>query len=542
MCSVFGVLKSPRDVRGTRDIAVAQSALLKHRGLDSMGVVQIGETVLVHNRIAIVDVFGGGQPLMGETESCAVAANAEIYNHTQIRSRYPNYPFKTASDCEAIIPIVLDKGAEGIAELRGMFAFALVYDEGKKFYVARDRMGILSLYWGTAVDGTIFVSSELKALLAVCETFAVFPPGHVMTETDSVPRPYIAPPKTSGGPFKSDPANLLALLTEVVDSHLMSDVDVGFLLSGGLDSSLISSIGARLLRTRGIKTIKSYSTGMLGSPDLAAARQVADFLSLDHYEYVFDLDEGIDSITETIRHLESYDVTSVRASVPMYLLARRIRANGTKVVLTGDGADELFGGYLYFHHAPNGKELHEELVRKLTSMHLYDCLRVNKTMLSWGVEPRVPFLDSDFVSYALDLKPEIKMPGNGRIEKQVLRESFLGYLPEAVLWRQKEQSSDGVGYGWIDGLRAYTDKAVSDSNFQIRAKRFPINTPRTKEAYFYREIFERLFDHSSAASCAPAGKIVGNATDAAAKWPGLIMSLDQSGRAVKSVHNFGTIL
>ena len=542
MCSIFGVLKSPRDARSTRDVAIAQSALLKHRGLDSMGTVQIGETVLVHNRIAIVDVFGGGQPLTGESESCAVAANAEIYNQASIRSHYPEYPFKTGSDCEAIIPVVLDRGAEGIAELRGMFAFALVYDGGKKFFVARDRMGILSLYWGTAADGTVFVSSELKALVDVCETFAVFPPGHVMTENDIAPRPYVETQKPAGGLFKSNPAELSARLTESVEAHLMSDVDVGFLLSGGLDSSLIASIAARLLRTRGVKTLKSYSTGMLGSPDLEAARQVAEYLSLDHYEYVFDLDEGIDAVTETIRHLESYDVTSVRASVPMYLLARRIRANGTKVVLTGDGADELLGGYLYFHHAPDAQEPHEELVRKLTSMHLYDCLRVNKTMLSWGVEPRVPFLDRDFVNYAMDLNPDFKMPGNGRIEKYLLRESFPGYLPETVLWRQKEQSSDGVGYGWIDGLRAYAADAVSDVDFQSVAERFPANTPRTKEAYFYREIFEKLFDHPSSVSCAPAGKVAGNATEAAAKWPGLVMSLDPSGRAVRSVHKFGAEL
>ncbi|SMX28668.1 Asparagine synthetase B [glutamine-hydrolyzing] [Pelagimonas phthalicica] len=538
MCSIFGVLKSPRDARRSRDLAVAQSALLKHRGLDSMGIVQIGETVLVHNRISIVDVFGGGQPLVGETDGVAVAANAEIYNQASIRGRYPNYRFKTGSDCEAIIPIVLDKGADAIAELRGMFAFALVYDGGKKFYVARDRMGILSLYWGTAADGTVFVASELKALVGICETFAVFPPGHVMTEKDSAPRPYVEPQKPMGNLFKSDPAELPARLTESVEAHLMSDVDLGFLLSGGLDSSLIASIAARLLRSRGVNTLKSYSTGMRGSPDLEAARQVADFLSFDHYEYVFDLEEGIDAVTETIRHLESYDVTSVRASVPMYLLARRIRANGTKVVLTGDGADELLGGYLYFHHAPNGSELHQELVRKLTSMHLYDCLRVNKTMLSWGVEPRVPFLDRDFVTYAMDLDPEFKMPGNGRIEKHLLRESFEGYLPEAVLWRQKEQSSDGVGYGWIDGLKAYTNHAVSDAAFETAADRFPLNTPRTKEAFYYREIFETLFDHPSSASCAPAGKAAGNATDTAAKWPGLVTSLDPSGRSVSTVHNF----
>ena len=542
MCSIFGVLKCTRDTRSTRATAVAQSALLKHRGLDSMGVIQIGETVLVHNRIAIVDVFGGGQPLTGEAESCAVAANAEIYNHAEIRSRYPKYPFKTASDCEAIIPVVLDKGAEGIAELRGMFAFALVYDGGKKYYVARDRMGILSLYWGTAADGTVFVSSELKALVGVCETFGIFPPGHVMTERDSKPRPYVDVQKFAGGLFKSDHTELVARLTESVEMHLMSDVDVGFLLSGGLDSSLITSIAARLLRTRGDKTLKSYSTGMSGSPDLEAARQVADFLSLDHYEYVFDIEEGVDAVTETIRHLESYDVTSVRASVPMYLLARRIRANGTKVVLTGDGADELFGGYLYFHHAPSGQELHEELVRKMTSMHLYDCLRVNKTMLSWGVEPRVPFLDRDFVSYAMDLSPDLKIPGNGRIEKHLLRESFPGYLPEKLLWRQKEQSSDGVGYGWIDGLKAHAASAVSDADFHAAAERFPINTPRTKEAYFYREIFHDLYNHPSSASCAPAGKVAGNATEAAAKWLGLMPSLDPSGRAIKSIHNFGADL
>ena len=542
MCSIFAALKIAGDMRKEREIATAQSALLQHRGPDSMGLVQLGDNIVIHNRISIVDVFGGGQPITGNNDSCTVAANAEIYNQAEIRSRYPVYSYKTSSDCEAILPLVLDKGSDGISELRGMFAFVLVYDDGKKFYVARDRVGILSLYWGKTAEGTIYVASELKALVGLCETFAVFPPGHVLTEKDSRPRPYVDFPKSISGEsasFISDAGELKERLTESVNAHLMSDVDLGFLLSGGLDSSLIASIAARLLRDRGVQTLRSYSIGLEGSPDLEAARKVAEFLALDHFEYVYDLEEGIDAINETIRHLESYDVTSVRASVPMYILARRIRGNGTKVVLTGDGADELFGGYLYFHHAPNGEELHSELVRKLTSMHLYDCLRVNKTMLSWGVEPRVPFLDRDFVEYAMNLAPELKRPGNGRIEKHLLRESFQEYLPDSVLWRQKEQSSDGVGYGWIDGLRSYTEEIVSDADFASAAERFPLNTPRTKEAYFYRNIFESLFDHPSSANCAPEGKSAGNATAAAVKWLNIDTSLDPSGRAIKSVHEFG---
>ncbi|MHA7773863.1 asparagine synthase B [Roseibium sp. M-1] len=540
MCSIFAILDLHSPVCAeTRQLAVAQSHKIYHRGPDANGIVAIGGTILAHNRISVVDVFRGGQPIVSAGSDAAVVANAEIYNHQEIRSLYPDYGFKTQSDCEAIIPLVLDKGKEGIDQLRGMFAFVLSFENGRRFYIARDRIGILSLYYGFDSRKRLHVASELKALTDACEEIHVFPPGHYLTESHQKPVPYFEIENFKTGirqGSQTTDEELNDALQEAVQAHLMSDVEIGFLLSGGLDSSLIASIATRIYRKNGVERLKSYSVGLENSPDLAAAREVAEYLELDHHEHVYTVQEGLDALRQTIYHLESYDVTSVRASVPMYLLARKIRGDGTKVVLTGDGADESFAGYLYFHNAPNAVALHEECVTKLEAMHLYDCLRANKTMLSWGVEPRVPFLDKQFLEFAMRIDPAQKMPGKGRIEKHLLRSAFEGFLPNSILWRQKEQSSDGVGYDWIDGLKKYAESQVTDVELAMAVQRYPHNTPRSKEAFLYRKIFEDLFPHPSAVYCAPDGKSSGNATKNARSWLGADAIDDPSGRALTSIH------
>ena len=538
MCSIFAALLCNGALSQHREVVVRESQKLAHRGPDSAGLSIIGRSILAHNRIAVVDVFTGGQPIHGPNKS-AVIANAEIYNHIALRQEFSSYSYTTGSDCEVIIPAVTTLGAAGITKLRGMFAFVCCYDDGRRYYIARDRVGILSLYYGFGSDGTLYVASELKALTDICTEFFIFPPGHYMTEADKEPRPYFdlrSELTSTSNSFHASPTELRDRLTESVQAHLMADVDVGFLLSGGLDSSLIASIGTRILTERGVRKPRSYSIGLADSPDLAAAREVAAFIGTDHFEYVYTLEEGIDAIEQTIYHLESYDVTSVRASVPMLLLSRRIRGRGTKVVLTGDGADELFAGYLYFYYAPDGTALHEELIRKLTSMHFYDCLRANKTMLGWGVEPRVPFLDNEFLSYAMALDPELKRPTTTHMEKYLLRSAFEGYLPDSVLWRQKEQSSDGVGYSWIDGLKAHCEEKISDDMLIHANQIYPFHTPRTKEAYFYRSLFERRFSHRSAENCSPDGKSSGNATSAARQWLDSTALDDPSGRALQAIH------
>ncbi|WP_106745390.1 asparagine synthase B [Yoonia maritima] len=539
MCSIFAILSHDRLPDDARKVAVRQSNLMSHRGPDASGIVEYPRSILVHNRISVVDVFSGGQPLRSPTDRSAVVANAEIYNHERIRERTAGFSYATSSDCEAILGLLEVLGPDAINQLEGMFAFAYVNDEKREYCVARDHIGILSLYYGYDASGRLYVSSELKSLERVCDWFAVFPPGHYLTHATPEPVQYYDPDwrKQEDAEHFAHVEGINDALTASVRAHLMSDVPVGLLLSGGLDSSLIASIAVKESKKLGLGKLKSYSVGLDGSPDLEAARDVAEFLGTSHFEYIFDPEEGIDALESTIYHLESYDVTSVRASVPMYLIARRIRGDGTKVVLTGDGADEVFGGYLYFHYAPSALELHKECVDKLGMMHLYDCMRANKTMLSWGVEPRVPFLDKAFLDYAMTVDPRLKLPSKDKMEKFILRNAFRGYLPDQVLWRQKEQSSDGVGYSWIGSLRSYAEASVSDRQLTDAAHRYKLNTPRSKEALLYRNIFSSLFSSTSAAECAPSAKFGGNATNRSHKWLGSKFSSDPSGRSISSIHS-----
>ena len=541
MCSIFAIFNPVCPETEARRLAVTLSNLMNHRGPDSHGVFSCSAGMLVHNRISIVDVFGGGQPLFAKDRSVALVANGEIYNHKQIRAGMPHYPFATDSDCEAILAAYLEYGIACLQHLRGMFAFAILDQASNTYLVARDHMGILSLYYGYDRCGTLYVASEMKALTGICEQIQILPPGHYLSGESTTPVCYYERDWQSYAQvtaWHKDTAVLRHALEDAVESHMMSDVSFGLLLSGGLDSSLVSSIAVRKHVEKGGKAsdLCSFSIGLEGSPDLLAARTMADFLGTRHFEHVYSLEEGFDEIRKTIWHIESYDVTTVRASTPMQMLARKIRGNGVKVVLTGDGSDEAFGGYLYFHKAPGPRELHEECVRKLSSMHLYDCLRVNKTLLSWGVEPRVPFLDRHFLDVAMRLDPGEKMCIDGRMEKHILRQTFSDYLPHSIAWRQKEQSSDGVGYDWIGGLKAMAASLVSDSMLAAARYRFPHNTPTSKEAYLYRQIFDELFPHRSAALCAPGGKTAGNATELASVWLGGMLIDDPSGRAVLGIH------
>jgi asparagine synthase (glutamine-hydrolysing) len=541
MCSIFGIFNPAVSEQEARHIAVEQSNLMIHRGPDSHGVFSCPSGVLVHNRISIVDVFTGGQPLYSQDQSVALVANGEIYNHHEIRQELAQYPFATASDCEAILAAYMEEGVACLQRLRGMFAFAILDQRTGTYLIGRDHMGILSLYYGHDASGALYVASEMKALVDVCERIEILPPGHYLSSASPEPvRYYERDWQSFEGVrgWSSEVAALREALEESVESHMMSDVSFGLLLSGGLDSSLVSSIAVRKYVQAGGRAsdLCSFSIGLEGSPDLAAAREMAAYLGTRHFEHVYTIEEGFDAIRKTIWHIESYDVTTVRASTPMQMLARKIRGNGVKVVLTGDGSDEAFGGYLYFHKAPGPRELHEECLRKLSMMHLYDCLRVNKTLLSWGVEPRVPFLDRRFLDVAMRIDPRFKMCGDGRMEKHILRETFADYLPPSIAWRQKEQSSDGVGYGWIGGLKTMAAQVVTDRALQAAGHRFPHNTPGSKEAYLYRSIFEELFPHRSAVHCAPGGKSAGNATEAASAWLGGQLIDDPSGRAVIGIH------
>ena len=462
MCGIFGVLDHQRPVAAARSLAVSQARLLRHRGPDYSGLYVDERVALAHERLAIVDPLHGAQPLVSADGQLVLAVNGEIYDHQATRARFPDWAFQTDSDCEVILPLYRAHGAELVHHLRGMFAFVL-YDKGTgDWLIARDPLGIIPLYLGRDAAGVLHVASELKALAAICETVDLFPPGHVMGKGDAAPRRWYARAWTTAVPdAPADPAALREALIDSVRSHLMSDVPYGVLLSGGLDSSVVAAIAARFAEHR-VESggrerawwprLHSFSIGLAGSPDVEAAARAAAFLGTAHHAFQFTVQEGIDALADVIWHLETFDVTTVRASTPMYLMARRIKAMGIKMVLSGEGSDELFGGYLYFHKAPGAEAFHEETVRKLQQLHLYDCLRANKSMAAWGVEARVPFLDTAFVDHAMGIPARHKLCGD-RIEKHLLRTAFQGWLPDDILWRQKEQFSDGVGYGWIDGLR-----------------------------------------------------------------------------------------
>ena len=550
MCSIFGVLELRQDLKSVRKMALRQSRLLRHRGPDWSGIYTADNAVLAHERLSIVDVNTGAQPILSESGRQALAVNGEIYNHQDIRDRFEgSYQFRTQSDCEVILPLYLEKGTEFLEELSGMYAFCL-YDEEKDFWMmARDPIGIIPLYYGHDAHGQLFVASEMKALMDVCNQVHEFPPGHYWCSGLEEPQTWYQRDWMEYETVEdaaTDRAALRQSLEDAVVSHLMTDVPYGVLLSGGLDSSITAALAAKHAEMRvedheekpaWWPRLHSFAIGLEGSPDLAAAQKAADHIGTVHHGFTFTIQEGLDALEEVIYHLETYDVTTIRAATPMFLMARKIRAMGIKMVLSGEGADEIFGGYLYFHKAPNGRAFHEETVRKLSRLHSYDCLRANKSMSAWGVEARVPFLDKEFLDVAMSINPADKMITGDRIEKQILREAFSHLLPESIAWRQKEQFSDGVGYGWIDGVKEFTDEHVSDAEMARAGGRFPFNTPVSKEAYWFRSVFEQHFPLASAAQTVPGGPTVACSTPEAVLWDKELQEMnDPSGRAMRAVH------
>ena len=533
-----------------RSQVLDMSRRLRHRGPDWSGIYCGKKAILAHERLSIVDPESGRQPLYSTDKKLVLAVNGEIYNHLDIRSKLNgSYTFTTHSDCEVILALYRKKGIDFLEDLSGIFAFAL-YDEEKDVYlIARDPIGINPLYMGWDKLGQFYVASELKALEPFCSRIEEFLPGHYFYSPEGEMKRYYQRDWMDYQAVKdqkTDIGTLREALETAVHKQLMCDVPYGVLLSGGLDSSVISAIAAKYARKR-VESgdtqeawwprLHSFAVGLEGSPDLVAARKVAEHLSTVHHEVHFTIEEGLDAIRDVIYHIETYDVTTVRASTPMYLLARVIKSMGIKMVLSGEGADEVFGGYLYFHKAPSAQAFHEETVRKLSKLHLYDCLRANKSLSAWGVEGRVPFLDKEFLDVAMRLNPEDKMAGNGRMEKWVVRKAFENYLPESVVWRQKEQFSDGVGYSWIDTLKQIAGERVTDEQMANARFRFPLNTPMNKEEYYYRSIFEEHFPSDSAAACVPSVPSIACSTPVALEWDASFSNnADPSGRAVKAVH------
>ncbi len=550
MCGFVGVFDLKVRAQELRPQVLKMSKKIRHRGPDWSGIFSCDQAILAHERLSIVDPESGGQPLYSKDGKLVLAVNGEIYNHMEIRSRIgDSYEFLTHSDCEVILALYREKGIDFLEDLNGIFAFAL-YDREKDVYlVARDHIGIIPLYQGWDKFGNYYVASELKSLEGYCSKIEEFLPGKYLYSPDGEVKTWYERDWQSYDAVKDngfDIAELRKALEDAVHRQLMSDVPYGVLLSGGLDSSVISAIAKKYAAYR-IESqdseqaywpqLHSFAVGLIGSPDLAAAQKVAEHIGTIHHEIHFTVQEGIDAIRDVIYHLETYDVTTVRASTPMYLLARVIKSMGVKMVLSGEGADEIFGGYLYFHKAPNAQAFHEETVRKLGKLHLYDCLRANKSLAAWGVEGRVPFLDKEFLDVAMRINPEEKMAKNGRMEKWVVRKAFEDYLPASVAWRQKEQFSDGVGYNWIDSLKAMVAEKVTDEQMNTAKYRFPINTPMSKEEYFYRSIFTEHFPSDSAASCVPSVPSIACSTPVALEWDASFKNnADPSGRSVGSVH------
>ena len=550
MCGIVAIFNIKEQTPELRAKALSMSKKIRHRGPDWSGIYCGGSAILAHERLSIVDPQSGGQPLYSPDKQQVLAINGEIYNHRDIRRRYEQtYAFQTGSDCEVILALYREKGIDFLEELNGIFAFAL-YDEAKdEFLIARDPIGVIPLYIGYDSDGTVYCASELKALEGFCERYEPFLPGHYYSSREGkMVRWYKRDWMTYEG-AKSNPVPVSALhdaLEDAVRRQLMSDVPYGVLLSGGLDSSVVSAIAkkfaSRRVETDGQKEawwpqLHSFAIGLKGAPDLVKAREVADFIGTVHHEINYTIQEGLDALRDVIYFIETYDVTTVRASTPMYLLARVIKSMGIKMVLSGEGADEVFGGYLYFHKAPDARAFHEETVRKLSKLYMYDCLRANKSLAAWGVEGRVPFLDKEFLDVAMRIDPQYKMCPGKTIEKKIVREAFSDMLPESVVWRQKEQFSDGVGYSWIDTLKAVTAEAVSDTEMEHAADRFPINTPRNKEEYYYRSIFEEYFPSESAARSVPSVPSVACSTAEALAWDKAFQNMNEpSGRAVAGIH------
>ena len=523
---------------------------IRHRGPDWSGIYSNENAIVAHERLAIVDPSSGQQPLFSNDKRFVLAANGEIYNHMELRKEFPEYDFLTKSDCEVILALYEKYGCDFLDKLNGIYAFS-IYDSLKdEYFIARDHMGIIPLYIGWDDQDVFYVSSELKALEGQCNKIKLFPPGNYFHSSD---KRFVSWYNRDWRDFEnvkeleSDISKLRESLESAVHRQLMSDVPYGVLLSGGLDSSITSAIAKKYSQKRIESNDKqpawwpqlhSFSVGLEGSPDLTAAKKVADYIGTIHHEIVFTIQEGLDAIKDVIYNLETYDITTIRASTPMYLMARVIKSMGIKMVLSGEGADELFGGYLYFHKPPNAREFHEETVRKLDKLHMYDCLRANKSLAAWGVEGRVPFLDKEFIDVAMTLNPKDKMINGDRIEKWILRKAFEDYLPKEIVWRQKEQFSDGVGYSWIDTLKTVVENLISDEQLANAAQKFPIQPPSTKEEYYYRLLFSEHFPSDTAAKCVPQEPSVACSTKIALEWDEAFKSLNEpSGRAISKVHD-----
>lgn len=550
MCGFVGAFDLTQDLIGLRSQVLKMAKRIRHRGPDWSGIYCGEKAILVHERLSIVDIKSGGQPLYNKDKSLVLAVNGEIYNHQNIRNRFKGkYEFQSNSDCEVLLALYQEKGVNLFDELNGIYAFALYDIENNSYLIGRDHMGIIPLYMGYDDFGQFYVASELKALEGICPNIKEFPAGYYYDSRDGELKQWYKRDWMEYDNVQDNNTDLEVLkkgLEDAVHRQLMSDVPYGVLLSGGLDSSIISAV-AKKFAARRIENnneteawwpqLHSFAIGLKDAPDLIAAQKVADYIGTVHHEIHFTVEEAMDALSDVIYHIETYDVTTVRASTPMYLLARFIKSMGVKMVLSGEGSDEIFGGYLYFHKAPNAKALHEETVRKLDKLHLYDCLRANKTLAAWGVEGRVPFLDKEFMDIAMRMNPQDKLCGNGKIEKYALRKAFEGYLPESVTWRQKEQFSDGVGYNWIDTLREVASKKVTDKQMEKAAERFPINPPMSKEEYWYRTMFEEHFPSASAAGTVPSVPSVACSSAVALEWDASFKNrIDPSGRAVKTVH------
>ena len=550
MCGIVCALDIKQESELLRPKVLEMSKKVRHRGPDWSGIHCGKNVLLAHERLAIVDPQSGNQPIFSSDRKLILAANGEIYNHRDLKHNLESkYDFQTNSDCEIILALYKEKGVDFLDDLNGIFGFVL-YDENKESYlIARDHMGIIPLYMGWDKFGTFYVASELKALEGICNKIEIFPPGHYLSSTDSKPvkwynRDWMEYDAVCDN--ETDFDTLQDALEQAVHRQLMSDVPYGVLLSGGLDSSITSALAKKYSKNRiesddqkaaWYPQLHSFAVGLIGSPDLKAAKLVADHIGSIHHEVTFTVQEGLDAIKDVIFHLETYDVTTVRASTPMYLMARVIKSMGIKMVLSGEGADEIFGGYLYFHKAPNPKEFHKETVRKLEKLYQYDCLRANKSLAAWGIEGRVPFLDKEFIDVAMRINPQDKMINKDRMEKWVLRKSFENYLPDSVAWRQKEQFSDGVGYDWIDSLKELVNKEVSDAMFKNAKFTFPFQTPMSKEEYYYRSIFESHFPSETAAKTVPSVPSIACSTPIALEWDKSFKNMnDPSGRSISNVH------
>ena len=551
MCGIVCAFDLKQDSLTLRPQILEMSKRLRHRGPDWSGIYNSKNAILGHERLAIVDPNSGKQPLYSEDGSIVLAANGEIYNHLELRKKFKGkYQFRTESDCEVILALYQEKAADFVDDLNGIFAFAIYDSTNDSYFIARDHMGIIPLYMGWDKHGTFYVASELKALEGVCAKIELFPPGHYWKSGDKAPTQWYKRDWVDFEKVKSNPTSIEDLhdtLSDAVHRQLMSDVPYGVLLSGGLDSSITSAI-AKKFSSKRVESediqdawwpqLHSFSVGLEGSPDLAAAKKVSEHIGSIHHEVVFTIQEGLDAIRDVIYHLETYDITTVRASIPMFLMARSIKSHGIKMVLSGEGADELFGGYLYFHKAPSAEEFHKETVRKLDKLHQYDCLRANKSLAAWGIEGRVPFLDKEFIDVAMRINPQDKMINKERMEKWVVRKAFEDYLPESVAWRQKEQFSDGVGYSWIDTLKEVVEAAVTDDQMDNAHFRFPLQTPQNKEEFYYRTIFEEHFPSDAAALSVPSVPSVACSTPIALEWDEAFKNQnDPSGRAVAKVHD-----